>query len=147
MNDKISHPNSENVYLESRSLENFRSTRFYSEKKFERYLQDCSKKIYPDYFSELAHYPRSDPTFIAADLPSLKFIQRLDGICLFCKNALYQYDFSFCYQREVWILHSDAEYFPFAMRIAQATQLCDAAKILVLWLTRHHEKDSHHAEC
>jgi hypothetical protein len=46
-----------------------------------------------------------------------------------------------------WILHSDAEYFPFAMRIAQATQLCGAAKILVLWLTRHHEKGNHHAEC
>lgn len=106
-------------------------------------VNNFSKKYYPAYFNELTHYPKSNPIFIATDSSSLKFIRRLNGICLFCEKAPTYYDFCFCYQREIWVLYSNVKYFPFAMRIAQATQLHGATKILVLQITV--DKDNHYA--
>jgi hypothetical protein len=140
----MNQPESENFYLScqcrlaSESLKNFLDTNLC------RY-KDYSNKFYPAYFNELAHYPETNPIFIAADLLSLRFIRRLEGICLFCEKALHQYDFGFCYQREIWVLHSHSKYFSLAMRIAQTAQSHGAEKILILRLGINHEKEKHYA--
>jgi hypothetical protein len=90
------------------------------------------RKIYPAYFNELTLYPKVNPILMAADLPSLRLIRRLGGVCLFCEEELMHYNFGFCYQREIWVLYAYINYFSPAIHLAQAIQLNGADKVLVL---------------
>jgi hypothetical protein len=85
----------------------------------------------PRYFNDLLRYPKANPVFIAVDWPSVNFIRR-SGICLLCEKSPTFYNLSFCYQREMWVLYSQQDYFSAAVRLAQAIQQSGAKKILVL---------------
>ena len=88
-------------------------------------------KIKPRYFQDLLRYPKANPIFIAIDWPSLRFI-RQSGICLLCEKSPTHYDFSFCYQREAWVLYSQEAYFSAALQLGHAIQRSGAKKLLVI---------------
>jgi hypothetical protein len=92
-----------------------------------------SMQMKPRYFDDLLRYPKSNPVFITVDWASLHYIRR-SGICLLCEKSPTFYDFSFCYQREMWVLYSHQHYFHAAMQLAQALQQSGAKKILVLFM-------------
>ncbi len=86
----------------------------------------------PHYFNDLLRYPNVNPLCITADTHSLRFNHRLKGLCLYCNAHPDNYDLSFCYQREVWVLYSQPGQFAKAMSLAQAVQSSGAAKILLI---------------
>lgn len=89
-------------------------------------------KLQPMYIYRLLKYPKENPIFISADQHSLCFIRRLGGTCLFCPKSISNYDFSFSFQREIWVLYSRRIDAPKAMQLAQAIQQSGANKILAL---------------
>lgn len=97
----------------------------------QNYFHSSFTKIKPHYFNDLSRYPKANPIFIAVDWLSLRFI-RQRGICLLCEKSPVCYDFSFCYQREAWVLYSHQNYFSAAMQLARAIQLSGAKKVLVI---------------
>src|SRR5262249_22624908 len=94
-------------------------------------------KIYPRYFNDIFNYPAANPILLAVDWQSLKFIRRLGGVCLLCEKSASLYDLSFCFQREIWVLHSQNKNFNAAMNLGQIIQISGASKILVLLLNTH----------
>lgn len=89
------------------------------------------QKMKPRYFDDLQRYPKANPIFITVDWASVRYIRR-SGVCLLCEKSSMYYDFSFCYQREIWILYSHDVYFLRAMKLGQAIQQNAAKKILVM---------------
>lgn len=88
----------------------------------------------PAYLETLHHYSVGNPLFIAVDWDSLRWIQRLKGLCLLCHRWPGDYDLSCCFDREVWVLHSNPEDSSVALRLAQAIQRSGAAEIVVILL-------------
>ncbi len=93
-----------------------------------------NQKIYPDYFFQIKHRPYANPIFITVDWRCLKFIMNHRGICLFCKNNynVSAYDFSFCFNRDVWVLYSTQNTYSLSMQLGQTIQLAAASKVLVI---------------
>jgi hypothetical protein len=84
----------------------------------------------PLYWDELKKYPIDNPIFIAADILSLQFIRHFKGVCLLCDKAPNSYDFSFCFEREVWVLFSQVSLTHHAVQLAQIIQFSGAKKTL-----------------
>lgn len=104
--------------------------------KFNNRPGDDSKyrKRLPAYLETLHHYPAGNPLFIAVDGESVRWIHQLRGFCLLCNLWPGDYDLSCCFDREVWVLHSNGENSLAAMRLAQAVQRSGAAEIVVIRL-------------
>lgn len=96
------------------------------------------QKIYPDYFFQIKNRPHANPIFITADWSCLRFIMSHRGICLFCnqKYTISSFDFSFCFNREIWIPYSYQNNFFPSMQLGQGIQLAAASKVLVIQLSR-----------
>lgn len=94
------------------------------------------KKIKPDYFYQVMSRPHANPVFITADWRSLRFIKVRRGMCLYFKKsyALSLYDFSVCYNREIWVLFSTRNNFSYSADIGHNAQLAGATKVLVILL-------------
>ncbi len=92
------------------------------------------QKNYPDYYFQIKNRPYANPIFITVDRRCLKYIKSHRGICLYCNHnqLISAYDFSFCYNRDVWILYSIRNYFPISMQLGQIIQLSAASKVLVI---------------
>ena len=88
----------------------------------------------PRYFSDLAKHPEANLILIAVDLIALKTIRRLRGVCLFCDKEAGDYDLTFCFQREVWVLYAHSTKAILAWQLASAVQLNGANKILAMLL-------------
>lgn len=89
----------------------------------------------PRYFSDLAKRSEANLILIAVDLIALKTIRRLHGVCLFCDKEAYDYDLTFCFQREIWILYAHKSKAKLAWPLARAVQLSGAHRILVMLLS------------
>ncbi len=74
-----------------------------------------------------------DPVFLAVDWPSWHCIHRLKGRCRYYSEV--SADFSFCFQREVWVLYAKRAYFSRALHLGYAVQAHNAEKILLILLT------------
>lgn len=99
-----------------------------------RYFNTSAIKRKPGYFFDLRAYPNVSPILIAIDGYALCSMRRLQGVCLFCEQPYYHYDFSFCFEREVWVLYSQKAKFDAAMQLARTIQLAGASKALVMLL-------------
>jgi hypothetical protein len=98
-------------------------------------IQRTFTKHHPVYFNDLARYPATNPILIAPDWRGVNFIRCRKGICLLCNKSPEYYDFSFCYQREIWVIYSCQPYFFNAMQLARTIQLSGASKILILLIS------------
>jgi hypothetical protein len=94
----------------------------------------CFKKYPPSYFETLQDYPQSNPVLIAVESHSFQTIRRLKSICLLCNQWPGSYDLSCCFDREVWVLHSNEENLSAALRLAEAVQQSGAAEIIIIRL-------------
>jgi hypothetical protein len=102
-----------------------------------------SLHLEPQYLSLLQEYPNRDPILISIDSPTQTYISRLNGMSLLCDHPAVNYELSFCFQKEIWVLYSRSGQFEKAMRLAQAIQLSGAKKIIVLHIKLrkvHHEQ-------
>lgn len=86
-------------------------------------------KYPPADLKQLKDYPLSNPLFVTIDRQSFNYIQRLKGLCLLCDKSNDFYDLSFTYQREIWLLYSQEQYFSHAMHLARNMQLAGAKQI------------------
>lgn len=64
-----------------------------------------AKKMKPGYYSEQQYYPQANPIFISIDWDCLNYIRNHHGVCLLCNKNAEFYDFSFCKDKEIWILY------------------------------------------
>lgn len=99
-------------------------------KKYNQYKNN--KKIKPLNIRNIYKYPSSNPIFIAVDWSSYNFIQRLNGFCLLCLENPECYDLNFCYQREIWILHSRIIEANNAIEFGRAIQHLGAEKVFII---------------
>ena len=91
-------------------------------------------KQYPLYTSELKNYPKDNPVLIAIDQASSDYIRRLNGICLLCEKSYEQYELSFCYKREVWVLYSCQANHMDGINFACTIAKMGAIKIFVIFI-------------
>jgi hypothetical protein len=93
-----------------------------------------SFKFPPRYSNELLRRAKVDPIFVTRDPRCLNYIQNLRGICLFCDKQIdvRKFDFSICYQCEVWVLYSDDVYELHSVELGRAIQRAGAKKVLVV---------------
>lgn len=91
------------------------------------------KKRMPLYYEKLSCYPSENPVFITQEYLCLKQIHHYHGFCLFLPFPLIQYDISCCFDREIWVLHSNRSLEP-ATSLAQAAQQNGAKKIIMIHL-------------
>lgn len=100
----------------------------------ESLMMTLNHKIAPSHAYLLIQKSTASPVFISFDWHCFKFIKNRGGICLFCKNkyALTQYDFSFCYQREMWVIFVHAYDYNHAIQLGRHVQLSGATKVLII---------------
>jgi hypothetical protein len=86
----------------------------------------------PAYFRELQRrWSNTNLVFIAVDWVSVDIIQRLNGVCLFCEKDE-AYDFSFCTNREVWVLYTHPNDFQQALQLGHTVRSNGANKVFVI---------------
>lgn len=91
-------------------------------------------KFSPRYSNQLLQRKKVDPIFITPDPRCLNYIQNLRGTCLFCDKQIdaCKFNFSACYQCEVWVLYSDDAYGLHSLELGRAIQRAGANKVLVV---------------
>ncbi len=99
------------------------------------YANQYGVKRKPRNFYQLARYPINSPICIGADWQSVACLQRFHGVCLLCDSDCEMYDFSFCYQREIWVFYANSKKLSAAMQLARAIQLAGATATLVMLLS------------
>lgn len=91
-----------------------------------------SKKLKPAYLSDLSYYPKANPIFIAVNWGCLNFIRNHRGICLLCNKNHVVYDLSFCSDKEIWVLYSQAHEFSIAKQLGNALLLHGSTEVRIL---------------
>jgi len=74
----------------------------------------------------------TNPILIATDWNSFNFIKRHRGLCLLCEKENWNYDFDFCFGREVWVLYAQHQKFHLAISLAHVLQGCGADKVILI---------------
>ena len=91
-------------------------------------------KITPKYLSQLLRRKKVDPIFVTSDPKCLRYIQKLNGTCLYCDEQIEarKFSFSYCYQCEVWVLYSENTFENHSLELGRAIQRSGANKVLLV---------------